>query len=284
MRGLSASGKTTLAKTLGGVRISRDDIRRLLFGIEGKSVLSNEQEQKVTKFQRDWIERELLAGNNVVIDDTNLNKGVLTSLCRFVNDLGFDFEIVDVQASVSKARARNKKRPVEDWVPEHVILRQAKRAWWGQIESVPYVYKAWEPDKSLPAAFSFDLDGTLAQHTSGRSPYDATRYHEDTPHKALLELDTSLYQDFHILILTGRGAEHREACVRWLWDKGIAYDDLIMRPEGDTRNDAVVKSDLWDEHVAPNYNVLMHFDDRNRVVNALRRKGIPVAQVSEGSF
>ena len=111
LRGISGSGKTTFAKRMPRVRISRDDLRRLLFGIEGKAVLTSEQEKKVTKFQREWIERELLEGN-----------------------------------------------------------------------------------------------------------------------------------------------------------------------------DAMVKSDLWDEHIDGKFNVLMHFDDRNRVVNGLRRKGIKVAQVAQGDF
>ena len=104
LRGASGSGKTTFAKRMPRVRISRDDLRRLLFGIEGKTVLTPEQEKKVTKFQREWIERELLEGNDVVVDDTNLNKSLLKSLCRFINDIGFNFTIVDTKVSLEEAR------------------------------------------------------------------------------------------------------------------------------------------------------------------------------------
>ena len=89
---------------------------------------------------------------------------------------------------------------------------------------------------------------------------------------------------FHLLILTGREETYRAECEAWLFRHGIAYDRLIMRPEGDMRNDAVVKSDLWDEHIDGEFNVLMHFDDRERVCKALRRKGIKVAQVAPGLF
>ena len=291
LRGVSGSGKTTFAKRMPRVRISRDDLRRLLFGIEGKAVLTSEQEKKVTKFQREWIERELLEGNDVVIDDTNLNKSLLKSLCRFINDIGFDFTIVDTKVSLEEAKARNARREPNDRVPDHVIDRQFKRAWWGQIESQAYVYKPYTPDPSLPVAFSFDLDGTLA-HTNGkRGPYDFTKYHLDEADIALGVItdliDFATFErlvNIKTLILTGRDAKYRPECVSWLSEQGVHYDRLIMRPEGDTRNDAVVKSDLWDEHIDGTYNVLMHFDDRRRVVNGLRRKGVKVAAVADGDF
>ena len=285
LRGVSGSGKTTFAKRMPRVRISRDDLRRLLFGIEGKAVLTSEQEKKVTKFQREWIERELLEGNDVVVDDTNLNKSLLKSLCRFINDIGFNFTIVDTKVSLEEAKARNARREPHDRVPEHVIDRQFKRAWWGKIESQAYVYKPYTPDPSLPVAFSFDLDGTLAQMGDRRGPYDFTKYHLDEVDEALWNtVRNAQVRGFWVLILTGRDAAYRKECEDWLARMGLAWDHLIMRPEGDMRNDAVVKSDLWDEHIDGKFNVLMHFDDRRRVVNGLRRKGIKVAQVAPGLF
>ena len=287
LRGVSGSGKTTFAKRMPRVRISRDDLRRLLFSIEGKAVLTSEQEKKVTKFQREWIERELLEGNDVVVDDTNLNKSLLKSLCRFINDIGFDFTTVDTKVSLEEAKARNARREPHDRVPEHVIDRQFKRAWWGNVESQAYVYKPYTPDPSLPVAYSFDLDGTLA-HTNGkRSPYDASKYHVDDVDEAIAYVGVALRvatRADELIILTGREETYRAECEVWLYKHGIAYDRLIMRPAGDMRNDAVVKSDLWDEHIDGKFNVLMHFDDRRRVVNGLRRKGIKVAQVQVGDF
>ena len=285
LRGVSGSGKTTFAKRMPRVRISRDDLRRLLFGIEGKAVLTSEQEKKVTKFQREWIERELLEGNDVVVDDTNLNKSLLKSLCRFINDIGFNFTIVDTKVSLEEAKARNARREPHDRVPEHVIDRQFKRAWWGNVESQAYVYKPYTPDPNLPVAYSFDLDGTLAHMGDRRGPYDFTKYHLDEVDEALWNtVRNAQVRGFWVLILTGRDAAYRKECEDWLARMGLAWDHLIMRPEGDTRNDAVVKSDLWDEHIDGKFNVLMHFDDRNRVVNGLRRKGIKVAQVAPGDF
>ena len=282
LRGVAGSGKTTLAKTLDGTRISRDDIRRLLFGVEGKTVLDSAGEKRVTKFQRDLIESELDAGRNVIVDDTNLNKSLLTSLCRFINDLGYDFTIRDVRVDASVAHERNAARPENEQVPAHVIDRQQAKAWWGHIPSVPYVYKPYVP--GLRLAYSFDLDGTLA-HTNGkRGPYDFTKYHLDDVDDNLATLIDNLPSGATIVILTGRGEEYRAECEGWLIRQGIVWDHLIMRPEGDTRNDAVVKSDLWDEHISGKFDVLLHFDDRRRVVTGLRKKGIKVAAVAPGDF
>ena len=221
------------------------------------------------------------------MDDTNLNKSLLKSLCRFINDIGFDFTVVDTKVSLEEAKTRNARREPHDRVPEHVIDRQFKRAWWGNVESQAYVYKPYTPDPSLPVAYSFDLDGTLA-HTNGkRGPYDASKYYVDDVDEAIAYVGVALRvatRADELIILTGRDAKYRLECEEWLKQQGVHYDRLIMRPEGDMRNDAVVKSDLWDEHIDGKFNVLMHFDDRRRVVNGLRRKGIKVAQVAPGLF
>lgn len=291
LRGISGSGKTTFAEALcrsnGGVRVSRDDLRRLLFGVTGKTVLTTEEEKYVTEFQRDWIERELDSGRKVVIDDTNLHKSFLKSLCRWINDLGYDFEIVDFKVDLDTAVERNARRADTERVPEHVIKRQFQRAWWGEVESKPYVYKPYVADPGLPQAITCDLDGTLAHMNGKRGPYDTSKYHLDDVDEALAYIERALSdaeESTKFIILTGREEKDRAACEAWLDKHGVAYDHLIMRPTGDMRNDGVVKSDLWDEHIDGKFDVLLHFDDRKRVVNALRKKGIKVAQVAPGNF
>ena len=70
----------------------------------------------------------------------------------------------------------------------------------------------------------------------------------------------------------------------WLEGWGIHLDHLFMRPRGDGRNDSIVKSELVDKHISGKYDVIAHFDDRQRVVDALRAKGMKVLQVAPGDF
>ena len=48
-----------------------------------------------------------------------------------------------------------------------------------------------------------------------------------------------------------------------------------MRKEGDVRKDTVIKEELFWEHIAPHYNVLVAFDDRPCVVDMWHDVGIP---------
>ena len=58
----------------------------------------------------------------------------------------------------------------------------------------------------------------------------------------------------------------------------------FMRTAGDTRKDAVVKAELYEEHVEGRYNVVAVIDDRKRVVDLRRSLGLTCLQVAEGDF
>jgi hypothetical protein len=57
-----------------------------------------------------------------------------------------------------------------------------------------------------------------------------------------------------------------------------------MRPEGDTRNDGIVKNELFERHLAGRFIIDFVLDDRDRVVAMWRAKGLKVLQVAEGNF
>jgi len=56
-----------------------------------------------------------------------------------------------------------------------------------------------------------------------------------------------------------------------------------MRPAEDGRKDALVKAELFWEHVAPRWRVVGVIDDRAQVVAAWRGMGLMCAQVAEGN-
>lgn len=57
-----------------------------------------------------------------------------------------------------------------------------------------------------------------------------------------------------------------------------------MRPAGDTRNDAVIKEEIYQAEIAGKYNVEFVLDDRDRVVDKWRELGLKCLQVAKGAF
>lgn len=57
-----------------------------------------------------------------------------------------------------------------------------------------------------------------------------------------------------------------------------------MREEGDTRNDSIIKAEIYDNIIEPHFNIIAIFDDRDRVVDMWRQKGLFTVQVNYGSF
>lgn len=291
-RGVPASGKTTWAKawtaeeTTLRARVNRDDIRHSQFG-RGFGV----DERAVTVIQDASIRAHLKAGRSVVVDNTNLRSSHVRALLKIAAQFNTTVEIKDFHITRGEACQRDalRENPVGDHVIDMFFTRYVSK--YGAFPAAPTLseydtsaFAPYVPDKTLPTAFGFDLDGTLA-HMDGRGPYDNSKYHTDTVDETVKILANTLKNAGHkIVILTGRSDEFRDVCELWLTDNGIPFDAVYMRVKDDIRRDDIVKSEMFDRHVAPNYNFLMQFDDRNRVVDALRQKNIKVAQVAVGNF
>lgn len=293
-RGVPASGKTTWAKEMvqyGYVRVNRDELRKEL------NLKHGQDEVLVSKIQQARV-RDLLENDiDVIVDDTNLVARFVKQWIKIAAEAGATVEFEDFPISFDTAVQRDYKRTVEgtgDSVGEEVIKSFFDRfIRKGQLPEIPVLtdqeavgrFEPYVADDTLPEAFGFDLDGTLARFDGLRGPYDSHLYAGDLVDTALLRTNNALYDaGYRIIIFTGRDAEHRAVVEQWLNDNNVKWDELVMRPQGDKRNDNIVKSELFDEHVAPHYNFLAQYDDRQRVVDALRAKGINVYQVQPGDF
>lgn len=134
-----------------------------------------------------------------------------------------------------------------------------------------------------PIAVICDIDGTLA-HMNGRSPYDPTRYHEDTKDDTVHYIFARISEGAVRIICSGRDDTYRGVTEKWLAEHGITYDLLYMRLAGDKRSDAIIKQEIYDTYIKDNYNVRCVLDDRNRVVEMWRRNGLKCLQVADGDF
>lgn len=87
-----------------------------------------------------------------------------------------------------------------------------------------------------------------------------------------------------IVLASGRNERSRQATEDWLSANMLTgYQKLYMRKADDFRSDDIVKDEIIDEIVA-DYGKLpdMWFDDRPRVVRAVRSRGIFVFDVYQG--
>lgn len=291
LRGFPGSGKTTHAKSLADThaRVSRDEIRAALTGSEQKFAGDHKFEEKVSEVQESMVRAFINAGRSVVVDDTNLRLKHARRWIQLANELGVESDVINFKPSLGELLVRNARR--FDKVPEAVIRDLYARFPYSQWQEVllPVMQEAvtgkYVPNPNLPPCVTVDLDGTLALHTSGRSPYDTSRYLEDTLNEPLAEVLAYLKPHVKIGIFSGRSEKFREVCEQWLSDMGVEYDFMLMRPEDQPDvKDSKVKVDLFRSQVAPFYNHLLHFDDRARVVQGLRGIGVQVAQIAEGNF
>jgi predicted kinase len=300
-RGVPASGKSTWAKAwvaedpLTRVRVNRDNLRWTL-GVKG-GVGDQWQEEEVTHWQNQMVTRYLSQGKDVVVDNTNLRARHVKELIRLGQKWGAEIEFKDFPVSIWEAqrwdelRAKKGERSVG---PEVIAMFFQKFIGKDGISLPPIpeiandygpVFRPYVEQEGLPHAIIVDIDGTLA-HMNGRDPYDGTLVHTDTFDSTIGMIATLWAEelDTAVIVLSGRDEKYREVTVNWLGDNNFDFDVLYMRPEGDTRNDAVVKDELFEKHIAGKYNVDFVLDDRNRVVEMWRAKGLRVLQVAEGDF
>jgi predicted kinase len=279
--GLPASGKTTYARKLvdkGWVRVNKDDMRAMLHN----SKFSKPNEAFVLKLRDDVIVRALTQGQNVVVDDTNLDAKHVIQFQNLANTFEADFDYKFFDVSVQECIRRNALR--EKPVPEKVIYTMYER----YLKEPPAVI-AYDDNKE--EAIIVDIDGTLAHIADGRSPYDASRAMNDSLDDAVSVVTAMMYNHgYKVIILTGRNEEHREVTEKWLEANNVEYDELYTRlnsdvdEKGKQLEDSIVKERLFRTHVEPRFNVKFVLDDRNRVVQKWRSLGLKCFQVADGNF
>ncbi|QIS16441.1 AAA family ATPase [Nocardia arthritidis] len=292
-RGYPGSGKTTYARQWaaqpGRAKApSRDELRNTLYGIEGFG--TPQQEQVITAVQKAAVRVLLDSGLSVVIDDTNLRTRHARDWADLALEHNVHFEVVDIKAGLEDCIARNEARGyaggryVDPQAIEDIARRFPIENWQTitprpELAVTPYI-----PDFTKPSAWIFDIDGTLAQ-MSGRGPFDWHRVREDTVNLAVVQTLWALDDTgAKIIIVSGRDSVCRRDTIIWLGEQCIPTEYVYMRPEGDNREDTIVKLELFDKYIRDSFNVRGVFDDRNRVVDMWRRLGIRTFQVAEGNF
>lgn len=301
-RGIPASGKSTWAKAWVAedpehrFRVNRDNLRWTL-GIKS-GVGTRAQEEQVTYWQHRMAEYALQCGQDVVVDDTNLRAKYVKEWLRLAKAMNAEVEFQDFPITFDEANRRDMQRREngERWVGDVVIYDFYTRFTpKGVLPAVPTLgdeqvklhFPLYQPpaERYADHAIIVDIDGTLA-HMTGRSPYDPTLYHTDTFDELVGSLASmwAYNTGAKIIVVTGRDGDHEAVTREWLFDNLFTYDEFYMRPAGDTRNDAIVKNEIFEKHIAGRFHIDFVLDDRDRVVRMWRAKGLKVLQVADGNF
>lgn len=296
MRGYPGSGKSTIARTLPGVVVSRDDLRKALYG---QYRLRKDGEDAVTVAERAMVKALLCDGRDVIVDAMHVNARYLRQWAKVASQAGALFTVHNVRTPVEDCVDQDcavERYDSGKSVGEKVIREIADRfpmEKWPTITAQPFEIKPVKNYLGLPPAIIVDIDGTLA-HNTGRSPYDYTKVSEDVIDEIIRGLVddwsyASLYQG-KVLIVSGRDHTCREETQQWLKDNGITYERLLMRDaalsdnHGNKLPDYIVKYTLFNEHIRGKYNVQFVLDDRDQVVDMWRKLGLKCLQVAPGDF
>lgn len=143
--------------------------------------------------------------------------------------------------------------------------------------------------------YIFDIDGTLADPSErihyiigDRKDWDSydALVHTDKPINAIITLAQVLYETGHeIMLLTGRSDRVRGDTEHWLKTHNVPYHWLIMRADGDRREDTIVKLENLEQFLRNRQKIVQTiFEDRKRLAIAFREAGYHVCHVAEGDF
>jgi predicted kinase len=296
-RGLPASGKTMWARWWVAqdlnhrARINRDDLRLLMH--DGASY-QWPQEQAVTHASHAAVKALLSAGISVVVDDMNLRARYVRTWREIAADHGATVQILDLDVDVEECVRRDNHRNFdgERSVGEQFIRETAAKFYrHGHLvpdENQDVEVVSSDPGLYVPPEFGtativVDVDGTLAL-VNGRGHYDYDKVSTDLPNKPVVRLVQMLARSHRVVYVSGRPDSCYVDTYNWLAEHVSVSGELLMRADGDNRNDAVIKREIFDTSIRPYYDVRFVIDDRNRVVRMWRSLGLTVLQVADGAF
>lgn len=273
LRGISGSGKSSWArnyqktKDSSAIIVTKDDIRDSFFS----GLWSRENEKEVLQIRDFIIERALKLGRTVISADTNLAPKHEVNLRKLAVSLGTDFEVVSfTHIPLEECIKRDLQRP--NSVGERVIRKQ----YYDFVSPVGKEGYRFN-DRGKLRALIVDVDGTLAFATN-RSYYGGGEKILDDELNVALQilLRAGAVAGLNIIIVSGREDKEREWTIKWLQQYNVPFDQLLMRETGDSRPDEIIKSEIYDKYIEPEYDVLAVFDDRKRVKNMWVEKGLYV--------
>lgn len=285
LRGLPGSGKSTLANHIvkdskNTFRVNKDLLRKMLHFED----FLPRHEKLVAEINDSLVVQLLKEGRNVISDNTNLSEKDINFYNKIAEENKAEVVIYNVDTPIEECISRDlrRKRDGERYVGRDVILNMAHR------------YRLIKQEKLIAI---FDLDGTLAD-ISHRRHY--VRKDENIPNfkpnwKKFFEevskdkvrevvydkLCDHVSQGHEIVICSGRPESTRVDTENWLRYNSIHHDRLIMRPNGDNRDDVILKQGFLDKLIDKS-KIVYVADDRPKVVRMWIANKLNVEDFGDG--
>lgn len=315
--GIPACGKSTWSKEEvrkdpeGTIRINRDDLRNMLSNYH----YSESNEKVVSDLKEFALVQGLRRGRNIIIDETNLKRSNFDDVCDLVRSLNIDCMVMEkpFYVDLDEAIARDNTRTGSAHVSEDVVRKFWKKSGGTQHKHykprVEMILRKTEDEvvagkpafnSKLDEAVICDLDGTLSlfntinrdgsvtiehENTHARSPYDASKADQDKLNdQVAVVIEAMNTTGYKIVFCSGREDIYREQTERFIKKHLDLKYELHMRKSGDQRKDSIIKEEIYNNQIAPKYNVFLVLDDRNKVVEFWRKKGLTCFQVAPGNF
>lgn len=271
LRGIPASGKSTLRKSMNLPYVNRDELR-LLYPDYTEILISGKQSALI----QELVDQKV----DFVIDNTHIKH---VPYYRY-QEQGYEIKEHWLLTPIAECIYRDATR--EKIVGKSVIMKMAMDS--GKYTNDPFITYLQRFKTVI-----FDIDGTLAnckhrQVHLQEKPKNWKLFndlmHLDTVYKDVADLIPRFNGDHHIILVSGRESSMRKVTEQWLDDNDIYYDYLFMRGFNDYRDDPIIKQEIYETYIKPYTVVDYVFDDRLRVCERWRSLGLRCLQVQEGNF
>lgn len=143
-------------------------------------------------------------------------------------------------------------------------------------------------------AIIVDFDGTLSdtkhrEHFVQSKPKQWQAFFEAATDDPLNQwcfeiINSMVAQGYKIILLTGRPEWMRGLSENWLEKYQVPYDLFLMRKDDDHQGDPDMKWEAYQESIVDQYDILFTLEDRQRVVDMWREKGLTCLQCAKGDF
>lgn len=295
LRGLPYTGKTDHARAWVNenpefrVRVNLEDVGMQMYGT--LNMKSQMQIETVYALELAQIEVALKAHLSVVVDSVNLSDERINKWYKLALKYRVPVVVRDCEADLADILFEHACSD-NVYMSEAVLRRMYKNFTnKGKLKSLPpkpetheLIVEPYEPDDSLPGAYIFDIDSTLAQmdreNPEGRSPFAYDRVDEDEVIENVARVARILGEHYPLLIMTGREEWCKDKSLEWLVSKAnVPVKDIFMRRDGSNVSDDEEKLFLFNENVRGKYNVLGVFDDRLKVCRMWEQMGLTLFRV-----